>query len=231
MEGKNKIIVYRDWIEIFEPLEDVEAGKLIKHFFRYVNDKKPEAPDRLTALLFDGSLKPTLKRDLKKWHEIAGKRSEAGKISAEKRKQQEATKTTSVKSVEQTSTNPTVKDNVIVKVNDNVNDILLEKETKYNFKRSLIGLGVDPQIASDWMAVRQKKKATNTETAFKGLLLEIEKSKLPPNECIKIAVEMSWAGFKSEWINNKKNETSFGNNTGSAKTGTSKIGSDFSGGL
>lgn len=63
-ENKNKIIVYRDWISTFESLSDEEAGKLIKHLFRYVNDLNPEAPDRLTALLFE-PIKQTLKRDLK----------------------------------------------------------------------------------------------------------------------------------------------------------------------
>jgi hypothetical protein len=123
-DGKNKVIVYTDWIEIFEPLSEEEAGRLIKHFFRYINDKNPTAPDRLTELIFSGSIKPTLKRDLKKWEETAGKRSGAGKISAEKRKQQNPTKPTSVESVEQEPTKPTVK----VKVNDKVKVIDKEKE-------------------------------------------------------------------------------------------------------
>jgi len=62
-EGKNKIVVYRDWITTFESLNDDEAGRLIKHFFRYVNDQNPEPPDRLTGLIFE-PIKQTLKRDL-----------------------------------------------------------------------------------------------------------------------------------------------------------------------
>lgn len=208
MEGKNKIIVYRDWIEIFEPLEDAEAGKLIKHFFRYVNDQNPESPDRLTGLLFDGSIKPTLKRDLQSWkqqqerNKING--SNGGRPKKEKPKETEITQSVILEPT-QTEQNPKkgVKDNV--KVNDNVNDILLEKETKFNFKKSLIDLGVEEQIASDWMAVRRKKKATNSETAFKGLLNEIKISGRPANDCIKIAVERSWAGFKNEWLKTETN--------------------------
>lgn len=63
-ENKNKVIVYRDWIGTFEGLTDEEAGKLIKHFFRYINDQNPESPDRLTTLLFE-PIRQTLKRDLK----------------------------------------------------------------------------------------------------------------------------------------------------------------------
>ena len=68
-ENKNRIIVYRDWISTFESLTDEEAGKLIKHFFRYINDQNPEAPDRLIKLLFE-PIKQTLKRDLKAYESI-----------------------------------------------------------------------------------------------------------------------------------------------------------------
>jgi predicted restriction endonuclease len=66
-EGKKSIIVYADWISIFSGLNDDEAGRLIKHFFQYVNDQNPEPPDRLTKLLFE-PIKQTLKRDLIKSH-------------------------------------------------------------------------------------------------------------------------------------------------------------------
>ncbi len=64
-EGKKKVIVYTDWISQFNDLTDEEAGRLIKHFFRYVNDLNPES-DRLTELLFN-PIKATLKRDLESW--------------------------------------------------------------------------------------------------------------------------------------------------------------------
>jgi hypothetical protein len=51
-ENKKGVLVYADWIDKFEELEDDEAGRLIKHFFRYVNDLNPEYPDRTTKLMF-----------------------------------------------------------------------------------------------------------------------------------------------------------------------------------
>lgn len=65
-QGKKNVIVYTDWISTFELLSDEEAGKLIKHFFRYVNDLNPEPPDRMIEILFE-PIKTTLKRDLEKW--------------------------------------------------------------------------------------------------------------------------------------------------------------------
>lgn len=65
-ENKKKIIVYTDWLDMFEAMTDDEAGRLIKHFFRYVNDKDPIAPDRVTELVFE-PIKAVLKRNLKHW--------------------------------------------------------------------------------------------------------------------------------------------------------------------
>lgn len=82
--GKNSILIYTDWIDTFESLTDEEAGRLVKHLFRYVNDKNPIAPDRLTEISFI-SLKNTLKRDLKKWESEVDKKSNSGKLGNLKR--------------------------------------------------------------------------------------------------------------------------------------------------
>jgi hypothetical protein len=76
-ENKNKIIVYRDWITTFESLTDEEAGKLIKHFFMYINDQNPEPSDRIIKLLFE-PIKQTLKRDLKKYEAICQRNRQNG---------------------------------------------------------------------------------------------------------------------------------------------------------
>ena len=73
-------------------LTDDEAGKLIKHLFRFVNDENPTS-DRLIELVFE-PIKLTLKRDLKHWETVIEKRRESGKkggiASGEVRKQNEA---------------------------------------------------------------------------------------------------------------------------------------------
>lgn len=114
-QNKKSVILYCDTIHTFEALEDAEAGKLIKHFLRYVNDLNPEPPDKLTQIAFE-PIKQQLKRDLVKWGEIVEKRSFAGKESAKKRQQM----STHVKSVQQTSTHSTVTDTVTVNVNEKI---------------------------------------------------------------------------------------------------------------
>lgn len=125
-EEKSGILVYADWIDKFEDMSDEEAGMLIKHFFRYVNDLDPIAPNRIIKMAFH-DIEKTLKRDLKKWEAIKVKRSEAGKASAEAKKlaketEQTSTKSTHVESVQQTSTKSTVSVNVSDSVNVIVND-------------------------------------------------------------------------------------------------------------
>ena len=77
-----------------------------------------------------------------------------------------------------------------------------DKDVRFDFKKSLLEIGVTPQVAEDWLKVRKTKKAANTETAFKRIEKEIELSGLSADECITIAVERSWQGFKAEWLDN-----------------------------
>ena len=82
-----------------------------------------------------------------------------------------------------------------------------EKDVRFDFKKSLLEIGVSPQVAEDWLKVRKAKKAANTETAFKRIQEEIELSGLSADECITIAVERSWQGFKAEWVSNYQRQS------------------------
>lgn len=118
MEGKSKIVVYADWIGTFEALTDEEAGQLIKHFFRYVNDQNPQAPTRIIELVFE-PIKQTLKRDLKTWQQQREKNVQnglkGGRPKKSEEKQIEAKKPTGL------INNP--KKGVNVNVSVNVKDI------------------------------------------------------------------------------------------------------------
>ena len=80
-------------------------------------------------------------------------------------------------------------------------DIVAEAP-KFNFKKELLALNVDKKVLDDWLAVRKKKKATNSETAFTGLMTEIKNSGISTPEAIRISAENSWAGFKASWYAN-----------------------------
>lgn len=94
--------------------------------------------------------------------------------------------------------------------NDNNEKKEIKDINRFKFKQSLIELGVSEQIASDWIQVRKNKKAANTQTAFNSIKKEIELSGLHPEECIKMAVERSWQGFKAEWAKNHLKTNKYG---------------------
>jgi hypothetical protein len=111
-KDKKTVVIYSDWIATFDKLTDEEAGKLIKHLLRYVNDQNPEA-DRMTELLF-AQMQQQLKRDLKKWEQIKEARSKAGRFGGIKSGETRRSKT------KQNETNEAVNDNVNVNVINNI---------------------------------------------------------------------------------------------------------------
>jgi hypothetical protein len=72
------------------------------------------------------------------------------------------------------------------------------KATPFNFYNSLIDLGGDKQLVSDWLKVRSNKKATNSETAFNGFKKQLDKTNVNINIILDLCVVNSWAGLKSE---------------------------------
>jgi len=74
-KDKKGFILYCDIIHTVEKLTDEQAGKLLKHILRYVNDQDPTAEDVLTEIAFE-PIKQSLKRDLIKYEGIRTKNKE-----------------------------------------------------------------------------------------------------------------------------------------------------------
>ncbi len=68
-EGKKGFLLYADYQELFEELSDEDAGQLIKHIFKYVNDQSPKTDNKIVKISFI-PIKRALKRDLKKYENI-----------------------------------------------------------------------------------------------------------------------------------------------------------------
>ena len=123
-ENKKSFILYCDQKGVWDKLDDAQAGRLIKHIIAYVNDDNPSAPDFITELAFE-PIKQSLKRDLKKWNNQQGQRSEAGKRSAEVRKRnaQLAQRDSTTVNDRSISSTDSVNGSVSVNANVSVNDI------------------------------------------------------------------------------------------------------------
>lgn len=208
-ENKKSFVLYTDSKGLIDQLPDEIAGRLFKHIFAYVNDENPISDELILNIAFE-PIKSQLKRDLVKWSNQTEQRRQAGLKSAEIRKRN-ASKINDRSIPSTDNVNVNVSDNV--NVNDNVNVILLEKETKniFSFERSLLKYGFDKNLVNDWLKVRKTKKATNTETAFKNFIAELEQRTCNINEVLEICVEKSWSGFKWSWIDNLKQTNTFNN--------------------
>jgi hypothetical protein len=199
--GKKSFIAYADWKNTFDELENEDAGALIKHIFAYVNDEDPKSESVLIRAIF-ANIKSTLKRDLDKWDTQLLQRSEAGKRSAELRALNKLNDRSTL--VESRARNPTDS----VSVSDSVNDKVININTAlpFSFMKSILDLGANKDLVTDWIKVRKNKKATNSETAFNGFKNQYELTGLNIDQVLTECIEKSWSGFKAEWmINNNTN--------------------------
>ena len=62
--------------------------------------------------------------------------------------------------------------------------------------QALLTLGVDQQVAEDWLAVR---KAKLTQTALDGVVREAGRAGIAVSEAVRICAERGWRGFKADW--------------------------------
>lgn len=95
------------------------------------------------------------------------------------------------------------KDDIKISSNEDNNISISPKPQKFDFRKALLSAGVEPEVADAWMQVRKAKKAVNTEIAWKAISNQIaraEKIGKTANECIRVAVEKSWSGFNTDWL-------------------------------
>lgn len=152
MEGKKSFVLYSDQREIFEQLTDEQAGKLIKHIYSYVNDENPKSNDPFVNIPFT-LIKLQLKRDLKKWQIQQEQRREAGRKSAEIRKQ--ALTESNERSISST-------------VNDNVNDNVTVIKKKNHFDEFKVDANKDLEEYQNYIHETLKGKQISIDTLLKN---------------------------------------------------------------
>jgi hypothetical protein len=113
-KDKKSFILYSDAIHTVEKLSDTDAGQLLKHLLRYVNDQNPTTENPLVEIAFE-PIKQQLKRDLVKFEDVKVKRSEAGKAGATKRWQDIANANKGTQTIAKIAVNDNDNVNVISK--------------------------------------------------------------------------------------------------------------------
>lgn len=191
-EGKKTFIFYSDWINMIREMPNEHAGELLKHVLSYVNDENPTTENLFVKMAF-GHMKPMLKSDLDKWDSIREKRKKAGAKGGKANAKQ---KQANAKQVE------AVNDNV--NVNGNVNKNVSKDIYGFSFRKSLVNLGLEKSLVDDFLKNRKLKRLANTETAFKNLVIEFNKTKIPITELMDKIVSNGWGSFKNSWLEKEK---------------------------
>jgi hypothetical protein len=153
-KDKKSFILYSDAIHTVEKLSDTDAGQLLKHLLRYVNDQNPTTDNPLVEIAFE-PIKQQLKRDLVKFEDVKVKRSEAGKAGATKRWQDIANANKGIQTIA----------NIAVNDNDNVN--VISKDIYRSFAHLSI-TNSDVEKLLDKYSINEIDEVLDSIENFKG---------------------------------------------------------------
>ena len=146
MSNKGSFILFTEQRAVIEKLSDEQAGRLIKAIYEYAETGvMPELDEMLDLVITPFKL--SIDRNNSKWQETKQKRSEAGKLGAEAKKQKQAKQANAnfdkqsqaneanAEIDKQSQANQAVSDSVSVSVsvNDSVNKIKKEKRKRKDF--------------------------------------------------------------------------------------------------
>lgn len=188
--NKKSFILYCDQKGTWDKLDDAQAGRLIKHILRYVNDENPTAPDFITELAFE-PIKQSLKRDLKKWKGKQEQRSEAGKRSAEVRKRNAQLAKRDSTTVNDRSISST--DNVNGSVSDSVNvsDRVIETKEQHSLLDDSL-----TQVFTEFIEHRKQLKKPMTKIAISRMIAKLNKYDPRTAEQMLVqSMENGWSGI------------------------------------
>lgn len=131
----------------------------------------------------------------KKWH-FDNELPNHGKKSEETRNQIR----------ENSEINPTNKYTNNKNTSDNEKEKIDKSISKkgFDFKQALLDIGVEKDVVEDWLVIRKRKNAVNSERSFNAIKKQIELSGKSANDCITLSVERCWQGFNAEWMENTR---------------------------
>ncbi|MCA8266457.1 helix-turn-helix domain-containing protein [Burkholderia vietnamiensis] len=75
---------------------------------------------------------------------------------------------------------------------------------RFDAHAQLVSMGVDAQVATDWLKTRKARKLAPTMTAFEGVALEADKAGITMADAVKYACVRGWGSFKADWLTNDR---------------------------
>jgi uncharacterized protein YdaU (DUF1376 family) len=201
-----------DFIKATARLTDSQTMAYLRLLWMYYDNEKPLKPDsKLLAfqigstpedielllqsffvLCDDGWHQTRCEQEIADYHTFRDKKSNAGKASAERRKNNSSTGVQQVLDSSSTAVQLTTNHKPL-------SNIQIKKKTTAPMPD-----GIDARIWVDWIALRKSKKAAVTETAIKGIEREAAKAGMTLEQVLVTCCERGWAGFKAEWVQDKR---------------------------
>ena len=207
--------MWAGWLETMDEIpKRASRAELALAIFEYaLDDREYKGRDPWVKAIM-----PTVKKTIDRSVQNALNGRKGGQKSVESRSAAPST-ASSVASSETPSAAPSTAQNTY-NINNNNNDLLnttdvVRKEnkeksepsssSKFIFKKALIDNGCNTQLAEDYIALRNRKKAPSTKTAFDGIVREANKyiESHPGatfSDVVTIMVERNWVGFDAAWV-------------------------------
>lgn len=201
---KKGIILYATQWAALQQMSDSELGGAIRELCGYAfNGVTPETPS--VAFMF---LKAQIDIDEQKYLE----KCEKNRANISKRWNTEDTNVYDRIPTDTKRTNKDDKENKKENDKENIEEKNIQEKSepssapiKFIFKKALIERGCNDQIASDYMAIRTRRKAPSTITAFQRIEREADKyigahPGATFEDVIRLMIEHNWLGFEAEWV-------------------------------
>ena len=219
--NKKSFLLHIDSLDILDDLTHGQAGVLFKAIKAYQHEEE-FALDSVVKIAFS-PFKNQFLRDDEKYIKTCERRAVAGskggkqKVANASNSKQELANVADTKNKNKNKTKNKSDNNKEV-----IEDIVVITPA-FNFKNELLSLGVDKNILNDWMKVRKNKNATNTESAFRLLVSQINKSGLTIDEGVRFANSENWGAFKLTWYQNKQGANNGHQGTGRKESSYERI--------
>lgn len=207
MDYKENAKIWQGWLESIEKIPDEAAkGELALAIFRYSLRGIKYTGDNV----FVNIIMPTIEKSIDNSSRNAINGAKGGLQKAANSGANSDATTAANSGANSTKDNRQKTIDNIQKTKDNKEKEDKEKaeqssSSKFIFKKALIENGCNEQLAEDYIALRTRKKAPSTKTAFDGIVREAEKfiGARPGAtfaDVITIMVERNWVGFDAKWV-------------------------------
>lgn len=74
------------------------------------------------------------------------------------------------------------------------------RQSEFPAESVLSGLGVDAQVAKDWLLMRKKRRAVVTQTVIDGIAREAAKAGITLGDALLLMQVRGWQGFHAAWL-------------------------------